>query len=198
MGQKGENTRREIINKSLMLFSVKGYFNTSINDILEETGLTKGGIYGHFNNKEEIWNAAYQEAASIWKKIIFKDLKPVTDPLTRIEMLIEHDMRDYIGSNVFPGGCFFLNMLVDLSGQSKEMSDFVWNGFEGIMRIIESWIEEADKLNMLKPELNCKEISKFIVISLNGTAALYAATKDQSLWQTTISQLKQYISLLRK
>jgi len=198
MGQKGENTRREIINKSLMLFSVKGYFNTSINDILEETGLTKGGIYGHFNNKEEIWNAAYQEAASIWKKIIFKDLKPVTDPLTRIEMLIEHDMRDYIGSNVFPGGCFFLNMLVDLSGQSKEMSDFVWNGFEGIMRIIESWIEEADKLNMLKPELNRKEISKFIVISLNGTAALYAATKDRSLWQTTISQLKQYISLLRK
>lgn len=198
MGQKGENTRREIINKSLMLFSVKGYFNTSINDILEETGLTKGGIYGHFNNKEEIWNAAYQEAASIWKKIIFKDLKPVTDPLTRIEMLIEHDMRDYIGSNVFPGGCFFLNMLVDLSGQSKEMSDFVWNGFEGIMRIIESWIEEADKLNMLKPDLNCKEISKFIVISLNGTAALYAATKDRSLWQTTISQLKQYISLLRK
>ena len=198
MGQKGENTRREIINKSLMLFSVKGYFNTSINDILEETGLTKGGIYGHFNNKEEIWNAAYQEAASIWKKIIFKDLKPVTDPLTRIEMLIEHDMRDYIGTNVFPGGCFFLNMLVDLSGQSKEMSDFVWNGFEGIMRIIESWIEEADKLNMLKPDLNCKEISKFIVISLNGTAALYAATKDRSLWQTTISQLKQYISLLRK
>ena len=198
MGQKGESTRREIISKSLKLFSVKGFHNTSINDILKETGLTKGGIYGHFDNKEEIWNAAYGEAVSVWRKIIFKNMRSVSDPLQRIEILIEHDMRDYLGSNVFPGGCFFLNMLVDLSGQSPEMSDFVWSGFESTMRMLEIWLEEADQLGLLKPGSDYKDISKFIVITLNGTAALYAATKDPSLWQTTIRQLKCYLDQLRK
>jgi TetR/AcrR family transcriptional regulator, transcriptional repressor for nem operon len=42
MAQKGSQTRKNIIKKSLQLFSVKGYYNTSVNDILEVTELTKG------------------------------------------------------------------------------------------------------------------------------------------------------------
>jgi TetR/AcrR family transcriptional repressor of nem operon len=41
MSAKGKLTRRNIIEKALQLFSVKGYFNTSISDILQATGLTK-------------------------------------------------------------------------------------------------------------------------------------------------------------
>ncbi|RLC27354.1 MAG: TetR/AcrR family transcriptional regulator, partial [Deltaproteobacteria bacterium] len=62
MANKGVQTRRNIIEKSLQLFSVKGYFNTSINDILDATGLTKGGLYGHFRSKEDIWYAVYELA----------------------------------------------------------------------------------------------------------------------------------------
>ncbi len=66
MAAKGEETRQNIIDKSLQLFSVKGYFNTSVNDILDTTGLTKGGLYGHFASKEDIWYAVYDEAVLIW------------------------------------------------------------------------------------------------------------------------------------
>lgn len=55
MPDKGQLTKRNIIGKSLQLFSVKGYYNTSINDILDATGLKKGGLYGHFAGKEAIW-----------------------------------------------------------------------------------------------------------------------------------------------
>ena len=44
MAGKGTRTRQNIIEKSLQLFCVKGYYNTSINNILEATGLTKGGL----------------------------------------------------------------------------------------------------------------------------------------------------------
>ncbi len=61
MGTKGIKTRQQIVAKSLQLFSVKGYFNTSISDILEATHITKGGLYGHFGSKEDIWKAVYVE-----------------------------------------------------------------------------------------------------------------------------------------
>ena len=51
---KGRKTRQLITQKALQLFSVKGYFNTSISDIQEATGLTKGGLYCHFKSKEDI------------------------------------------------------------------------------------------------------------------------------------------------
>jgi AcrR family transcriptional regulator len=51
MATKGTRTRRKIIEKSMQLFSVKGYYNTSIADILAAADLTKGGLYGHFASK---------------------------------------------------------------------------------------------------------------------------------------------------
>jgi TetR/AcrR family transcriptional repressor of nem operon len=83
MAGKGAQTRQKIIEKSLQLFSVKGYFNTSISDILQATGLTKGGLYGHFQSKEDIWYAVYQEAVRIWRGIVLKDVREISDPLQK-------------------------------------------------------------------------------------------------------------------
>ncbi|NOX32469.1 MAG: TetR/AcrR family transcriptional regulator, partial [Deltaproteobacteria bacterium] len=84
MAAKGVKTKQKVIDKSLHLFSVKGYYNTSVNDILEAANLTKGGLYGHFKSKEDIWYAAYDKAVAIWKALVFKDIEKIDDPLKRI------------------------------------------------------------------------------------------------------------------
>ena len=122
MSSKGEMTRQTIVNQSLQLFSVKGYYNTSIKDVLMATGLTKGGLYGHFSSKEEIWYAVYDQAVDIWRSLVFKGVRQCKDPLERLNTVIHNNMESYLGGEVFDGGCFFLNMLVELSGQSASMS----------------------------------------------------------------------------
>lgn len=196
MRKKGVETRREIVNKSMDIFSVKGYFNTSINDIMEATQLTKGGLYGHYKSKEAIWDAAFEEASTLWREIVFKDLREIEDPLKRLERFIENDMRNYLGANVFPGGCFFLRMLVDLSGQSEVMNKKVWAGFDETAKLLASWLSEAERKGMIRPRLNHKEIGNFILIALNGAAALYTSVKDPSLWRCAIDQLRYYIDQL--
>lgn len=193
MKNKGYQTRQDITAKALELFSVKGYFNTSINDILGATGLTKGGLYGHFQSKEALWEAAYDEAVKIWRDIIFRDIKETMNPLERIRRLITNDMRDYHGKEVFPGGCFFLNMLVELSGQSEKMKKRILQGFRGVERLIASWLKEAEQMGLVIPVLDYEEISNFIFITLNGAAALYAATRDPNVWRQTIKQLSVYL-----
>jgi AcrR family transcriptional regulator len=198
MGKKGRITRRAIIEKSLQLFSVKGYHHTSLNDILEATTLTKGGLYGHFESKEAIWHAAYDEAVAIWKRIVFKDLEAIEDPIQRIEKALENDLRHYLGGDVFAGGCIFLNMLVELSGQAPGMGDRVLNGILGFSGVFEQWLYEAKRKKMLKPGVNIEEISDFIVITLNGCAALYAASKNSKTIDTTLSQLVIYLEQVKK
>jgi AcrR family transcriptional regulator len=197
MKSKGKNTRQEIVDKALQLFSVKGYYNTSIGDILEATGLTKGGLYGHFGSKEALWEAAYDEAVRIWSEIVFKDTRGIEDPLKRLECMVENDMRDYLGKDIFPGGCFFLNMLVELSGQSEGMRFKIWRGMEGFSKLMASCLYEAEKKGIIRPGLDHTEISAFFIIVLNGAAALYAATKDPLVWQRTIRQLRTHLEQLR-
>ena len=84
MSTKGLRTRQEIVEASLQLFSVKGYYNTSISDILQATGLTKGGLYGHFGSKEEIWDAAYERSVQIWQGIVFEGVREISHPVERV------------------------------------------------------------------------------------------------------------------
>lgn len=55
MGDKGENTRRNILTCACRLFSEKGYKNVSMQDICTASGLSKGGLYRHYGSKDEIF-----------------------------------------------------------------------------------------------------------------------------------------------
>jgi AcrR family transcriptional regulator len=198
MSTKGVQTRQNIIEASLRLFCVKGYYNTSINDILQATGLTKGGLYGHYASKEDIWYAAYDQAMTIWKAAVFQGIESGSNPLERIKTFIENDIRNKLGNNVFEGGCFFHSMLVELSGQSDAMSGRLLQGFNQLAGLLCAWLEQADQQEMLKANLNFKEIANYIIISLNGAAALYASSRDPAILDQTVNQLRFYIRQLEK
>ncbi|MGD8706742.1 MAG: TetR/AcrR family transcriptional regulator [Syntrophobacterales bacterium] len=196
--RKGAKTRAMIIENSLQLFSAKGYHNTSINDILNATNLTKGGLYAHFPGKESIWDATYEKAIAIWRYITFKDIREITDPLKRIQTLIERHLRDYIGGEVFKGGDFFLNMLIEFAGQSEDKTKHILRGFSQLSKLLESWIDEAKQNGLLREDINAKELGSFIVTSFYGTSALYAASRDPEIWKQTMTQLLRYIDSLKQ
>jgi TetR/AcrR family transcriptional repressor of nem operon len=198
MASKGDLTRQNIIEKSMQLFSVKGYFNTSIEAIVKATGLTKGGVYGHFRNKEEIWYAVYDQCVRMWKDIVFQGVRDLPDPLARIERVLANGLKNYLGADVFEGGCFLLNSLVELSGQSPAMSSHLLNGFQRLAALLRSWLEEAEQQGLLKAGLDLAGIANFLVIALNGATPLYAASKDPAVWQQTLAQLHFYLDSLRQ
>ncbi|MFZ2225491.1 MAG: TetR/AcrR family transcriptional regulator [Candidatus Deferrimicrobium sp.] len=197
MRKDGRETRRDVIERSLQIFSVKGYYNTSVSDIMAATGLTKGGLYSHFDSKEAVWNASYERAVEIWKGIVFKGVRKVSDPLDRIGKTIENDLRDYCCGEVFEGGCFFFNSLVELSGQSPAMSGRIVEGFMQFSDLLASWLEEAKSEGMLKPGVRKMEVADFIVTSINGAAALYVATRNNRYPRAIERQLNAYIRMLR-
>lgn len=197
MKRKGTETRQEIVDQACQLFSLKGYHHTSVNDLLAATGLTKGGLYGHFRSKEEIWEAAYDRAVEVWRGIVFQGVGEIEDPLERIARVIENDLRNYVEARVFEGGCFFFNLLVELSGQTQGMAERILHGFEGFSRVVARWLEEARKAGKLRPEAEPREISAFIVVALNGATALYVPRRDTKILEQTIRQLRQYLESWR-
>lgn len=194
---KGHLTRRKIIVKSMHLFAAKGYFHTSIGDILEATGLTKGGLYGHFRSKEQIWYAAYEECTRVWKSIVLRGVWEVEDPVERCNRVIENSMRHYLGSGLFEGGCLLFNSLVEFSRQSSAIGTHILRGFQAFSRLIRSWLEEAQRQGLIDPGADPRAVADFIVVSINGTIPLYCASGDPDIWRQTITQLRFHLDRLR-
>jgi TetR/AcrR family transcriptional regulator, transcriptional repressor for nem operon len=196
MTTKGDLTRQHILEKSMQLFSVQGYFNTSIDGIVKATGLTKGGLYGHFRNKEEIWYAVYDECVRIWKGVVFQGVRHISDPLGRIDRVVENSLKHYLGGGIFAGGCFLFNALVEFAGQSPAMSNHVLKGFKAFAALLRRWLKEAEQQGALRDGLDLDGIATFLVISMNGAAPLYAASRDPAVWQQTLAQLQLYMKCL--
>lgn len=56
-------TRQRIINVAISEFSTQGFASTSLADIASAAGVTRGAIYWHFKNKEELFNEIWQQSA---------------------------------------------------------------------------------------------------------------------------------------
>lgn len=102
-GSKSRETRRqEILKAARRLFSEKGYRATTMDDITHASGLTKGGIYWHFNAKWEIFMAIFREHIrqhlALWQKVERIGIKP--DALVEGGLLFieEHLNNDWLAN----------------------------------------------------------------------------------------------------
>src|SRR5215469_8561210 len=106
---KGDETRQRIIAAAAPLFNKQGYAACALKDIMEATGLEKGGIYRHFESKEEIAAEAFDYAWAISMALRRKGLDEIGDP---IEQLKSH-IGSFANRSSIPGGCPLLNTGVD-------------------------------------------------------------------------------------
>lgn len=67
---RGLQTRELILNGALRLFTERGYFNTSVQDVTRLSGVSIGSIYHHFEDKESIARALYQRELEVMSDAI--------------------------------------------------------------------------------------------------------------------------------
>ena len=93
---KDENKRVAILQSSKMLFAEKGFFNTSISDIVNETGLPVGSIYTYFKNKEEIVRVIVEEGWNDLQERLEKALSTTTSAKRKLKVLIDQFLSELL------------------------------------------------------------------------------------------------------
>src|ERR1700675_2894591 len=86
--RKGEQTRQEIIRKAAPIFNQRGYEGAAMSDLMRATGLEKGGIYRHFDSKEQLAAAAFDYA---WEETVnarIHDLDSISNKVDRLKQLV--------------------------------------------------------------------------------------------------------------
>src|SRR5579883_470640 len=109
---KAEKTRAFIVEKTAPIFNKKGYAGTSLTDMTEATGLTKGSIYGNFENKDEVALAAFDHNLSKVRGIISAEMDKFNT--IREKLLVYVDVYENYMHYPFPqGGCPILNTAIE-------------------------------------------------------------------------------------
>ncbi|MFE6169758.1 TetR/AcrR family transcriptional regulator [Viridibacillus arvi] len=194
--RKGELTRRNIILKSATIFNKKGYMTTSMNDIIQETNIQKGGIYRHFKDKEQLMVESFQFSTEIMQNHLQASVLQHENATDRLIAFVVAFLELSIGEPIV-GGCPIFNAAIemdDLEGNTllpsiNEAMDIMINW---LVKIIEDGISNQELKQSVKPY----DTAIYIVSTLEGGLVLDRLKNDGQLTKIISNNLKQYISMI--
>ena len=87
------DSRQEILRTAARLFQQRGYDATSMNDVAAALKLSKGGLYHHFQGKDEILFHIMSHAMDITEEKVINAVRGISDPEERLRALIRLHLR---------------------------------------------------------------------------------------------------------
>jgi TetR/AcrR family transcriptional repressor of nem operon len=189
--------KEKIIHEALRQFSTKGFMSTSINDILEAVGTSKGGLYNHFKNKEQLFFEALSQARRIWRERNLAGVDQIPRPVDRLkQILVNYKDRYLTDSGNFPGGCIFVNLTVELSDQRPHLAQAVNEGFIRFKNMLKRLLEEEQTAGTLKTGVDIDKVVEMIFSGLLGACVMYTSDKSKENLDRTIGTLVEYVDLI--
>ncbi len=189
---KGERTKNYIIEQSSSLFNMQGYKTTSISDIMNATGLKKGGIYNHFDNKESLAEASFLHSMNTLKEHY---IHAVSEKNTACEQFDEfiNVFSTLLHDQFIRGGCPLMNAAIEADDSMIEFEDTIKDGFNGLIQLITNIIQQGQVRNEINKDIHPEEMAVFILSSLEGSLALSRLNRDKKYLDMIIKQLKKML-----
>lgn len=192
MTTKAERTSQYIIETVAPIFNRHGYVGTSLSHLTDATGLTKGAIYGNFENKESLALFAFEHLKTIVLNKIDELLAVEGDSKTRIFNLVNF-YKEYDEFTQPLGGCPVLNFGIDSKDNNEKLvaaSKETVREIEGkIAFVLENGVNFGEITLPVAPLQFAKQLFTF----LQGAVAMSSVTDDRKYLLNTTAYLEQLV-----
>ena len=192
------NLKENIIHESQKLFSLNGFLNTGINEIISASGTSKGGFYNHFSSKEELFFEVLSEAQKIWRDKVLSGVRDSQSPSDKLKWIFRNYGIKYLrDAENFPGGCIFITLSIELDDQRPHLMKEVNQGFDGFIELLKELLEEGIGKGEISSQTNVEKTALFLFTNMLGLSVLYGADKSWSSLDKKIEALIDYLETLR-
>lgn len=193
---KGENTRKRIIAKAAELFNQKGYAAGSMSDIIEMTGIKKGGIYRHFESKDEIALEAYAYAGSLVGGVIREAM--AQEETARGKLLVYLKVyANVVEDPPFVGGCPLLNLATEADDSHPALRERGRDGMERTLGQMREIIAEGMRSGEFRADVDIDALATFVLSVMEGGIMMSKLEGDNRHVRMNIETLSAYMEGLR-
>lgn len=168
---KGERTRERILKRAAEVFNRQGYFGTSMTDIMDATGLEKGGLYNHFVGKDDIALHAFDYVVDLVRQEFTAAVKSQAHAIDRLIAIIKVFRKMSEGFPV-EGGCPVFNTAVEADDAHPALRERArramdeWHTF--LRRIVTRGTEKGE----IRPGVDPDAVATLLIATLEGAVLL--------------------------
>jgi AcrR family transcriptional regulator len=169
--RKGLRSRQTILRAAASLATVDGLEGLSIGSLAAHIGMSKSGLYSHFESKEELQLATVATAKEIFDADVVVPTAGIDDPLEQVKA-ISAAFLAHVERRVFPGGCFFISVAAEFDMHPGSVKDqllaFQAEWAERLVRLL----AEGQARGLLRPDESppqlAFELTSFMLLGNTG------------------------------
>ncbi|MFS4446131.1 TetR/AcrR family transcriptional regulator [Maribacter sp. 2307UL18-2] len=176
----------------LNLFYKKGYYNTSVDDILKELSLSKGAFYYHFDSKEDFFVQIIEQL--VVRKVYSMLIEPIEGHENTLELITNcfEDALETAVHNELDYGFLLNNFINEFNGRNPE----IMKHLNEILRIWEvtlvSAIQRGKFNGHIDRHVDAEGVAVYLMSSFIGIRTLMVETAPSARKYRFMSQLRQY------
>ncbi len=201
---KSQKTRNLIIEKAAVLFNQKGFHGTSMKNIMDATGLTKGGIYGNFKKegvdkkgvKEEIAIAAFEYAVSYVGEQIRVRTSVVDRMIDKLKTVV-YFYKERILNPPVDGGCPIMNTSIEADNNIPALRKKVVEAMNYWRYGIAKTVSIGKQQGEIREDVDADLFAIRFIGTLEGGIMLSRIYKDTEQFNAMAGQLLDMIESIK-
>jgi len=171
MNQKtihSEQTKHQIIEAATSLFARKGFYGTTISDLTQAVGLTKGALYYHFKDKDDIFFAVVDSVRRIWEKSVGEEIENASTSTTIEQMnILFKKHAEMISENEFM--CLVMsNLMNEMESVNPKFSSVLEEIYEDFIHFVNVLVQQGQMKGEIRKDIDSLLISINIVGTLKA------------------------------
>nr|WP_282598145.1 TetR/AcrR family transcriptional regulator [Pseudomonas protegens] len=160
----------QIADAAMQVFWRRGYAATSIQDLVEGTGLSRSSLYNAFDSKHGLYTCAlkrYQQMTSANIELLGADA-PARELVRRLLMrIVDNELEDTRRL-----GCLAANASLEMAGQDAAVAQLVAQNFQRIEAALEQVLRRGQEQGEIDPQKNPRALASFVVCTVQGLRVL--------------------------
>lgn len=160
----------EIADAAMRVFWQRGYAATSVQDLVEGTGLSRSSLYGTFESKQGL----YQQALRRYEAVTTSNVELLAGPGSAKELIGQLLMRiveDELGDPL-RRGCLVANATLELAGHDEAVAELVAHNFQRLQAALEKLILRGQQSGEVAVGKDPRALARFLIATMQGMRVL--------------------------
>lgn len=162
MARTREFDPADVIEKAVFLFWEKGYSDTSMDDLVKHTGISRYGIYGEFGNKREFFIKALEHFHRKFSHDLIQDLDNPSAGLAELRSYYTR-LIDHAKTSDARMGCFMCNTAVELANSDSSIAEQLEAMFEGLRAVFRNALSNGQQRGELAVDMDLDEYASYLL-----------------------------------
>ena len=197
MGTKGALTRTQIMDTAQSMILARGYSGTSIEQVINQLGLTKGAFFHHFNNKADLGRALIQrysdDGIAVMQSTLERAQKLSDDPLQQFLIVIGLYVEEFEGLTEPYEGCLLASYVYELQLFDEDVRSIINAEMLHWRKVLTALIDRIKLRYPPQQDVDSTVLADMFLSTFEGAFILSKSLREPDV---TAQQLKLYRTLI--